>query len=313
MTTPPDTHTPPVLLLTFNRPHLTTQALDRVRLARPRQLFWACDGPRPGYPGDVALVAAVRALVTTIDWECELQTRFLEDNLGCGLGPAAAITWFFEHVAEGIILEDDCIPDPSFFPFCFELLERYRHDERIMLVSGDYSLGHWRASTDSYYFSHYAETWGWATWRRAWRLYDHSASRWPAVRLGGTLAGSLTGPERRYWIPIFDRVYRQPRDFWDYQWLLTCLSHGGLSVTPWVNLVTNIGFGADATHTHDDALKLPSQPMSFPLAHPTAVARNAEADARLFDAIFARSLATRILDRLGRLTAWAYRRLNRTP
>jgi hypothetical protein len=238
----------PVLLVVFNRAETTRQVIDAIRQARPRQLFVAADGPREGVDGDGALCAAARSVATTVDWDCDVQTLFSEKNLGCGLGPSSAISWFFENVEAGIVLEDDCVPDLTFFRFCGELLEYYSAVPKIMQISGSNFLGETKRGDASYYFSRYPHcSGGWATWRRAWQSFDYEA------------------------IPQEYRAH----GIWDWQWRLGFEKNGGLAAAPNVNLVTNIGFGrADATHTtgmDHRCANLPRHPMLFPLIHPSKI------------------------------------------
>lgn len=281
----------PVLLIVFNRPHLTRRVLAAVRAARPARLYVAADGPRPDRAPDPALCAATRALVLAgIDWPCAVQTWFRTENLGCGQGPAAAIGWLFEQESEGIILEDDCLPTPGFFRFCAELLARYRHDRRVMHISGNNFARAARQpvapGAESYHFSGRVHSWGWATWRRAWQHFDFDLALLPELRRRGTLADIYSSwLERQYWLRKFEAVRTgpQPAHIWDYQWHFAVAAHGGLAVVPAVNLVANIGFGADATHTFDahDAHPTPHE-LPFPLRHPPVVLRDGRRDRRHF-------------------------------
>jgi hypothetical protein len=273
--------TAPVLLLAFNRPDHTRRVLNAIRCIRPMRLFVAADGPRTAQEGEK--VKRVHELVREIDWPCQVQTLFRETNLGCKLAVSQAITWFFERVEEGIILEDDCVPHPTFFPFAAELLERFRNDQRVFMISGDnFQFG--RRRTDySYYFSRYTHIWGWATWRRAWRLYDHAMTHWPELRDDGWLLDILgTRQAAEYWNAIFEATHQDRNTSWAYRWSYAAWCHGGLTVLPNVNLVSNIGFGADATHLvqQDSTFAgLPVQGMEMPLRHPPYLIRDERADA----------------------------------
>jgi hypothetical protein len=237
----------PILLVVFNRADTTREVFDAIRQVRPRQLFVAADGPRESVDADGASCAAARSVATAVDWDCDVQTLFREENLGCGLGPSAAISWFFENVEAGIILEDDCVPHSTFFRFCEELLDYYKDVPRIMTISGDNFLRGRKRGAASYYFSHYPHVWGWATWRRAWHHFDYEAI-----------------PEE----------YRK-HGIWDWQWRLALEKNRGLAAVPNVNLVTNTGCGAmDATHTtikDERYADLPRRPMAFPLVHPSKI------------------------------------------
>jgi hypothetical protein len=247
--------------------------------------------------GELDKVAATRAIVNSVDWECEVLTNYSEVNLGCKRRVYSGIDWVFEQVAEAIILEDDCVPNPSFFRFCAELLERYRHDTRIMAISGDnFQFGRQR-SPYSYYFSRYNHIWGWATWRRAWRFYDVEMEKWPEIRDQGWLSDYL-GSRRRaaYWNEIFELVYRRKINTWDYQWMFACWLQSGLCILPSRNLVSNVGFGANATHTasHSRVAALPIDTMKFPLVHPSFVIRDPRADAQTDKLFFNPSLTWRV-------------------
>lgn len=243
--------TPPVLLLAFSRPDLLRRVLDALRTARPGRLFLAVDGPRPGRADDVETTAACRALAGEIDWPCEVKTRFLETNHGCKLAISGAISWFFEQVEEGIILEEDCEPGAAFIPFCAELLERYRDDPRVGLVSGDNFLPEARWRGEGHGFTRYAFIWGWATWRRAWEKMDHDLVDWPERRASGWLrAVHGTEAEARHWRRIFDHCYVGRRyDSWAFPWMYSCWKAGMLCAYPHANLVSNVGFDERGSHT----------------------------------------------------------------
>jgi hypothetical protein len=264
-------HTP-VLFITFNRPDFTQKVFNEIRKAQPTQLFIAVDGPREDRPDDIERCRKVLEITRKVDWDCKVSTLVQEKNLGCKIGESTAIDWFFSQVEEGIILEDDTVPDQSFFLFCQELLEKYRHDQRIMMISGDnFQFGR-RRTEDSYYFSKYFITWGWASWRRAWNCYDITMEKWPLVRDGHWLNDILNDFFAvKYWERIFEDTYNGTIDTWDYQWILSCWIHGGLSITPNTNLISNIGYNKFATHTtnkNDPRSDLPVYQMMFPLKHP---------------------------------------------
>ena len=284
---------PPVLVLGFNRPDTTRRVLASLRMAKPAQVFFAVDGPRAGAGNDVRRVAEVQSMADQIDWPCETKTLFRAANLGCKLAVSQAISWFFADVEAGIILEDDCIAHPTFFRFAAEMLSRYHGDERICMVSGDNFQGQRARNEYSYYFSRYTHIWGWATWRRAWRLYDHRMTRWPELRETGWLSemfGERTAVD--YWRRIFDETHDDRNSSWAYRWTFSAWEHVALTILPNVNLVSNIGFGAAATHTlirYRARSALPVQPMEFPLKHPPACIRDEEADAYTQLTVYARS------------------------
>ncbi len=292
---------PPVLLLAFNRADTTALVIESLRRVRPAELYFAVDGARPARPAEEERVRQVRDLVRSIDWPCRVETLFRDANLGCKRAVSGAITWFFDHVEAGVILEDDCIADPSFFSFAAELLERFREDERVMVISGDnFQFGRQRTSY-SYYYSRYTHIWGWATWRRAWKQFDYGMERWPELRDGNWLE-DLLGDRRqvRYWKAIFDETHADLNTSWAYRWTYSVWLNSGLTVLPNANLVSNIGFGRDATNNWRRSSRfaaLPSIPMAFPLRHPPIMIPDAVADRftqrHLFSRPLWRSLARR--------------------
>jgi len=241
----------PVGLMIFNRPQTTRRVLDAIRQLRPPRLYVSADGPRPHRPDDREKCAATRAVIETVDWDCEVFKNYSDENLGCGLGESSGFDWIFEHEPEAIFLEDDTLPHHSFFRFCEEMLARYRDDERVMHISGSNLLLRRGESGHSYHFSRYPFCWGWASWRRAWKFYDLKLAQLPEIAAEGWLKKILVEDEAvNFWMQNFESVYDQPHPHtWDYQWVLTCWLQNGLSVIPSANLVTNIGFGQDATHT----------------------------------------------------------------
>jgi hypothetical protein len=262
----------PVLFLVFNRPEEGALVFEQIRLQQPARLFVAADGPRPHRAGEVALCNAAREYVLNhIDWPCEVKTLFRSSNLGCGRAVSTAIDWFFEQVEEGIILEDDCIPDPTFFSFCAELLVQYRDSDRVMHIGGsNFQLGIPRSDA-SYYFSRHIHVWGWATWRRAWKKYDFSLGPYQ----------HLMKEKQRQRIPEYlVTIHNRRLDTWDVQWAIAIWFSNGCGITPNVNLTHNIGFGKEATHTRH----LPGwfRKMSyggiFPVIHPAAAEIDEAAD-----------------------------------
>lgn len=265
----------PILFLVFNRPAITRSTFEAIRLARPKVLFIAGDGPRSERPGEAELCEETRSIVEEVDWDCQLKTLFQPQNLGCEIAVSTAISWFFEHVEEGIILEDDCLPDPSFFPYCTELLDRYRTVEEVKMIGGNNFLGGVRITTDDYVFSKYATIWGWATWRRAWQEFSMDVDT-PEVREEILKRYSSTSTERSFWEKSLRELQDGMGNTWDYRWLYSIWKHDGLAVMPRVNLVENIGFGEEATHT-----KSGSSPKSEPLLlrrHPNVVRWSKTAD-----------------------------------
>lgn len=242
----------PVAFLVFNRPDTTRRVFDAIAAARPQTLLVVADGPRAHRAGEAERCREVRAIVDRVDWPCEVVKHYADANLGCRHRVSSGIDWVFSQVEEAIILEDDCLPCADFFPYCVEMLTRYRNDQRVMHISGTNLTANRFSTDDSYFLSRYPLIWGWATWRRAWRHYDVKMRNWPAVKVSPTFSGMFTNEvERRFYFEHFDRFYSDTPDTWDWQWTYTCWCHGGLSITPSINLISNIGFGVEATHTHD--------------------------------------------------------------
>ncbi len=270
---------PPVLFLIFNRPDTTREVFETIRRQKPTLLFVAADGPRTNVPDDVALCNAARSIISKVDWECEVKTLFSEKNMGCGLAPATGITWFFEHVDEGIILEDDCIPNDSFFEYCGTLLGRYRDSEEVMMICGT-SYQPRPLNRDTYYFSKYPHVWGWASWKRAWAGYNFVLDAEPeAARTAVIKATFKNSREQQFWENNF-RMIIKGLDAWDYQWMYWVWKKGGVCVVPWQNLVANIGFGSHGTHTLDRSSSQ-AQMAQFDIPvirHPRRIVINRKAD-----------------------------------
>jgi len=271
-----------VLFIIFNRPDTTQLVFEEIRKAKPAKLFIAADGPRLNREGDVQKCSKTRKIVEQVDWPCEVKTLFQPENLGCKRAVSSAIDWFFEHVEEGIILEDDCLPHPSFFSFCETLLEKYRTDERVMMISGDNFQNGVERGDGSYYFSRLSHIWGWATWKRAWQFYDVTMLSFPAFKQQNRIADIFENKDiQNYWINIFDKVYEDQIDTWDYQWTYAVMCQNGLSIMPNKNLISNIGCGnADATHTieiNHHLANLKTEALNT-LIHPTFVLADKAAD-----------------------------------
>ncbi len=296
-----------VAFLIFSRPEPTRRVLAAIREARPRLLLVVADGPRADRPEDAAKCAEVREVVERgVDWPCEVRKNYADTNLGCARRVSSGLDWVFEEVEEAIILEDDCLPHATFFPFCEELLARYREDERVAQIAGCSFQDQGRApASPSYFFSRYPHCWGWATWRRAWRHYDHSMSAWRQVDRSWLDEVFEEAAERRWWSEAFDATAAGRLDSWAFRWTLSTLSRGRVSAVPFENLVTNIGFGADATHTRGgDRLEIPATGLSFPLSHPAGVRRHEGADAHTSRRLFRKpGVAARVLRIFRRLFA----------
>lgn len=269
--------TAPVALFVFNRPDLTAKVFEVLRAVQPPVLFVSADGPRADHPDDARLCRETREVVRSVDWPCDVRWNLLEQNLGCGPAMSQGISWVFENVDRAIILEDDCIPDETFFPFCDELLELYKDDSRVLQIAGSNLNAPAEAfAGSSYSFASYPLVWGWATWRRAWSHYDFRMGSWPAFRDSGMLAGLHVSSRRRAQLRREWNHIHAGNGTWDHQWQYTVMSHHGLSIYPSTNLISNLGFRADATQTTlaGSVSALPVQAIDLPLVHPPIVAHN---------------------------------------
>lgn len=279
----------PVLMIIFNRLDTTKVVFEAIRKARPPRLYVAADGPRPHVPSDKEKCAATRRIVESVDWPCEVKTLFQDENLNCGRAPSTAMSWFFEHEEQGIILEDDCLPSQSFFRYCQELLDRYKDDHRVMHIGGNNFLKGWRNDEDySYYFSRSGHIWGWATWRRAWQKFDFDIQLYPKLKQSGYFDNFfLNRLEKTYRLRKFDLTVanRGRVDWWDYQWDFARFANSGLAIVPQVNMVKNLGFGEGATHTVNGTNTMTTMQageMEFPIKHPPFVIRDIESDKKYF-------------------------------
>lgn len=297
----------PVVFIIFRRPETTRKVFDVIRQVKPRQLLVIADGPRPDRPEEIEQCAQTRAIIDSVDWDCQVMKRYSDTNLGCARSVSSGLSWAFSLVEEAIILEDDCLPHPSFFPFCQELLQRYRYDSRITSISGqNVQFGRKRTDYD-YYFSAFNHIWGWATWRRAWQHYDAEMKRWPEFRDQGLLQDIWDDASAvRYWSKTLDTQYSdslmQQRN-WDYQWTFSCWCQSGLGIISNVNLVSNLGFDSSGTNilsAQGDFAKqyscLPTKALSFPLQHPPFVVRNLLADRFTQNTLFRESRLQQLKD-----------------
>jgi hypothetical protein len=276
-----------VLLVAWRRPSTTRQVIAAIRAYAPERVYVACDGPSPDRPGEAEKVLATREMIRhEIDWPCQVKHLYSDTNQGCCQGVSNAITWFFAQEEEGIVLEDDCVPHPDFFSYCEALLERYREDERVWCISGNnFQDGQWRGD-GSYYFSRYPHCWGWASWRSRWCHYDVTLSLWPQFVECDLLSSIFTDArERFYWAEIWWQTYLQSMyaTTWDYQWTFLCIANNGLTALPNRNLVSNIGFGAGATHTVNERDSSHCSHALGPLRHPTYQLRDELADRYTFE------------------------------
>lgn len=284
----------PVAFMVFNRPDTTERVFAAIRQAQPEILLVVADGPRLGLPGEAERCAEVRAIIENIDWPCTVHKNYSDVNLGCKVRVSSGLDWVFTEVEEAIILEDDCLPHPDFFPFCEKLLEQYRHDERVTMIGGTNYLVDRLQVPESYVFSRYFPIWGWASWRRAWRQYDLSMQNWPRFRKEGQLRGFYADRYmRRFLTSSFDGAYSGRINTWDIQWFFACLFNNGLSIVPSRNMISNIGtVGAHASgYSANNFFHI------FPcdlekISHPEYVSQNLLYDKPFFKEQFMVSLAS---------------------
>ncbi|EDY17256.1 methyltransferase FkbM [Chthoniobacter flavus Ellin428] len=296
----------PIAFLVFNRPDCTEKVFAEIRRAQPRKLLVVADGPRANRPDDVENVRLTREIIDRgIDWPCEVEKAYAEENMGCRNRVSSGLTWVFEHVEEAIILEDDCLPSPSFFPYCAELLARFRTDDRIMAVSGCNHGVDTPSRRYSYAFSQITHIWGWATWRRAWAHYEVDMKSWPEFRERQLIYDALSDRAvAAAWERAFESAWSRQTDTWDYQWLYAVLKRNGLTVTPHRNLIKNLGFDERATHTRDPMASggfLELESMDFPLKHDPYFVPATRYEMEILRNLFAPSVLTRLWRKVTRI------------
>lgn len=293
----------PVLFIIFNRPSTTEKVFEQIRKVRPTEIYLAADGPRENKPGEKEKCERVREIVSKIDWPCKVHKKFSDKNLGCKIAESSAISWFFENVNEGIILEDDDLPNQSFFKFCTEMLEKYRDDKRIMNISGSNFQRGWRRDKYSYYFSKQPHIWGFATWKRAWDKYDLNTKLYPELKAKGYFRDTYEiAAERKIITRNLDSTFYNKFNTWDYQWVFALLINNGLSIIPNENLIQNIGMDSSAVHTSsvfDREFSLPTKELKFPLDHPPFVIRDKKSDDRYFRWLLLRKIRNTLLRKTG--------------
>lgn len=277
----------PILLITFNRPSHTSRVLSAIRESRPKELFVFQDGARGDHPDDADKCLLVRETIEElVDWDCQLHTFYADHNFGCGAGPMMGISWFFSNVSEGIVMEDDCLPHLDFFPYCCELLERYRDDRRVMYISSTLYDEKWQCKY-SYDFSHYMITGAWASWARAWNGFDLDLRSLDAKafrRHCKHLLYSRVEVDWWYFKVLEIQRDKDKKSYWDYQMQIHLFNRSGMTIHPQINLVSNIGFDGEGTHTLDNADNQGNRP-SFgimPLVHPESVSVDTRRDYECF-------------------------------
>lgn len=296
-----------VLFLVFNRLETTKVVFESIRRAKPKKLYISSDGSRESRINEDEKVKEVRDyLLSNIDWPCDVKTLFREKNLGCKYAVSSAIDWFFKQESMGIILEDDCLPSQSFFFFCQDLLEKYKDDMRVWHISGDnFQDDNIRGEAD-YYFSRYNHVWGWASWADRWSKYDVEINSFPLFEQDKQIKNTWSNNKlQKYWLGLFSQVYNNRIDTWDYQWTYTCWLHTGASILPNKNMIKNIGFGEDATHTIDknsQMSNLKAFDLLFPLKYNEHVVLDDEADKYTTKKMFAKpNICFRLINKISRM------------
>ena len=297
----------PILFLVFNRLDTTKLVFEQIRNIKPKILYIASDGPRKNRKDEVIKVSEVRSFIMdNIDWDCEIKTLFRNQNLGCKYAVSSAIDWFFDNVTQGIILEDDCVPNKSFFYYCQDLLNKYKNDFRIWQISGC-NFQKEKIDDKSYYYSKFNHVWGWASWSSRWSHYDVEMTDYEEFNCNNVISNLISDTnERLFWSKIFNDVSKNKIDTWDYQWTYKVWCNNGLTALPNTNLITNIGFGLDATHSKDvysSFANLKTAEIQFPLKSPKFIIRDSLADKHSVDVFnFTKSYLNRIKIKLSKLT-----------
>ena len=273
----------PILFLVFNRYHITLQVFETIKKERPKKLYIAADGPRNDNENDLSKCLKVREIFEMVDWDCEVFTLFQDNNLGPTNSQMIAINWFFEHENEGVILEDDALPNKTFYMFCYLLLDRYRNDHRVSMISGCNFQQQSKHGNADYYFSKYPNTYGCAMWKRSWTHMDINLTDWPDfLSAGGLEDFSNSSGVRRKFKEAFNDIYENPKlRGWDTRFMFSSLKNGAVAIVPNVNLIKNIGFGPDATNTtttESPQAMLETFNINLPLKHPSIISRNLFAD-----------------------------------
>ena len=294
-----DFKTPPILLIAFNSPETTKKVFEAIKIAKPKKLFISVDGPRN--EKEKEKVEEVKKIISKVDWNCKVKKRIFDENQGIIKGAGGAIDWFFDNVKEGIVFDDDCVPDQSFFRFCAEMLEKYRDNDKIMHISGNTFQNKKNAGKFSYYFSKYTYVWGWASWRKAREEYDIQMKDYLKLKNSNYFVKKIPNLiERIYLKKLFREAYKDPKRI-DTKWLFAVFAKKGLAICPTRNLVKNIGFDEEATNTKniDSGLSIDSETIQFPLKHPVKIKLNKIADKKYAMFLFKNWLKKQFLLKTG--------------
>jgi len=265
----------PIALIVYNRPLLTAKVFEKIASAKPKKLFLIADGPNLSDSNDIKLCNRTRAIIDDINWECEVLRNYSSRNIGCNNRIITGLDWLFSLVDECIILEDDCLPDISFFKFCQELLTYYEQDERIMMVTGNNPLGNWIKGNATYHFSNFGGVWGWATWKRAWNLFQPASDAWVNKNTHECIKNVLVNKvHSKHRLNKCIQSFNSQKGSWDYKWSFARLLNSGLTIVPNKNLISNIGFSKKASHTKNESSSRANEPIdsiTFPIIHPLGV------------------------------------------
>jgi len=279
--------TTPIAFIIFNRPKTTRKVFEEIQKAKPKELYLIADGPRGSNESDIHLCRESRNIAEKIDWDCKVYKDFSDINIGLRKRVSSGLSWVFENTDKAIILEDDCVPHPTFFRFCDELLDYYKNDKKIMSISGTNFLPAKKQEDNNYFFSSFVNVWGWATWKRAWVDYDDKLNDWPNLENTEFLFNVLKNEKAvKYWNTILQEVYEEKINSWAYRWQYSCWKNDGLSIIPTLNAVTNIGFGKEGTNTKGPGKRsavFRSNEILFPLKHPPNIERAIELDKFITD------------------------------
>ena len=271
----------PILFIIFNRPHETEQVFEAIRKAQPKKLYIAADGPRLTKKEDLMLCQQTRDIIKNVDWDCEVKTLLRDENLGCKKAVSEAITWFFDNEPEGIILEDDCLPNIDFFMFMDQMLEYYRYNDKVAHICGCNFQDGIKRGLYSYYFSNITHVWGWAGWRRVWIKYDvHMSMLNKAIKKDFLSALTDSKINKLFLETSYKKVVKGHINTWDYQYGFLNLLNNMVSVIPNNNMLSNIGFNKNGTHTLTESVMadIPFEPLILPLKHPDIIITSKEAD-----------------------------------
>ena len=292
----------PVIFCTFNRLDNVMQVFPKIREARPPRLYLVSDCAREHIVGEKEKVDCVRNYIEShIDWDCEVYKNYAETNMGCGKRISSGISWAFESEESAIILEDDCVPDITFFRYCQEMLEYYKDNDEIMMISGNNPMGCIDNENTTYSFSKVPFIWGWATWKRAWELFDIDLKTFPDAKKNPVWRQVF--PLKAYWVYMseFEALYNHTFNIWGYQWMYAVIYNNKLTIVPTKSHVFNIGFQEEATNTK----KMPTwmnqniEPVKFPIEHPEKISWNREFDRKYFNTVNKHGLIVKIKSMLG--------------